>query len=135
MVHVKPLIIELAEVIPAAELDDAWPSPVLVIGIVGFGEQQRRIIKAELKTVLVALTWVEILGARPDWVVVVDGRHELEAIIWAHADEDARRSNRIDGAPKRKVVRTQRGPAEGRGNESAGAVGEHELSVGSQQAE
>jgi len=82
--------------------------------------------------VLVALTWIEILSARSDRVVVIDGRHKREAIIRFYAHADTRRGERIDWTSEGKVVGAQRRPTEGRGNESAGAVGEHKLGVGSQ---
>ena len=53
---------------------------------------------------LVALTWIQIVGAGANRIAVPETGHDLEIVVWLEAHPNARRGDGIDRATDGDVV-------------------------------
>src|SRR5581483_4559902 len=119
---------ELAEVIPAAELDGTGKF-VLIIAVSAFGQEQRRGVEAEVETVAVAHLGIGTAAVRRG-IAIIDADHKAQLLARIDLDPHTRGRQRIGWAASRQVRRRDRRPTPRAVEKPAAALADDELGIG-----
>ena len=131
--RIETLILEAAEMVPAADLDGAG-EPVLIVLVGALDHQQRLIVELEIETVIVAALRV-FTGARRCGVAIIDADHDAELVVRVDGDAHAGRGQRIGGAAARQVGGGDRRPAPGAVEKISATIAGDKLLIGGKLAD
>src|SRR5579871_4702510 len=104
------LVVEMAEMVPGAEPQRAGKAGMLIVAVLGFADQKRRIVQAKIEPVRIFHLRVDGAEAHAGRIAVEKTEEKYPVRVRLIFEADAGRRKRIGGPAARQVLRGDRRP-------------------------